>query len=477
MAISYREGETKVRPGLYQRQENVDQNTNILARDGICAIPIKASWGPLGKVLKNSNKVELKNNYGDGEYSADFTVPAAAEMFNGGAVTVYTYRLGTGGTAATAAFTEGLTATAKYPGKVSISVAVQNKLVDSTKKEFLVYFGNSLVESIDFKADTTAEGQNLIDAVAKKSKYVNVTVTPDGTAPTTVPIVQVASGALSGGADPTVQNDDYSKAFAALEPYYYNTIALDVDDDESTTKSLLLKSYISNAAELGKTCIGVVGEKVTVDFEDRLEHCRAFNTERIAYLGGGYMAGTDSFDGALSICRTAGYIASTPSNQSIVHKVIDGATELCETLTNAQYEEAINSGMLLLSMSADGSIWYDSGVNTLTVLDDDTQDAGWKKIKRTKVRHEAFDRIDRALAPKVGKVNPLSDGVADVIQSAQRVLDAMVNESKMYPGASFVEDPDRPVDADSAWFIIDTVDVDTLEKIYLTYRFHYSQNQ
>ena len=477
MAISYKEGEKKVRPGLYQRQENVDLNNNITARDGICAIPVKASWGPLGKVLKNNSKLDLKNNYGDGEYSANYTVPAAAEMFNGGASSVYTYRMGTGGTAASKEFTTGLTATAKYPGDVSISVAVQTKLADSSKKEFLVYFGNSLVESIDFKADTTAEGQNLIDAVAKESKYVTVTVTPEGSAPATVPVVAVAGGALTGGVDPTVQNEDYSKAFAALEPYYYNAIALDVDDDASTTKSLLLQSYIENSAELGKYCVGVVGEKVSVDFEDRLAHCRAFNSEKVVYLGGGYMAGTNNCDGALALCRTAGYIASTPSNQSIVHKVIDGATELCETLTNAQYEEAINSGMLVLSMDADGSIWYDSGVNTLTVLDEKTQDEGWKKIKRTKVRYEAFDRIDRTLAPKVGKVNPLSDGIADIIQSAQRILDAMVSENKLYTGASFVQDPDRPVDADSAWFIIDAVDVDTLEKIYLTYRFHYSQNQ
>lgn len=476
MAVFYKEGEVKKRPGVYQRYENTDVGATASARDGYCAIPVKASWGPLGKVVQNTSKLDLKKNYGDGEYSASFTVPAASEMFDGGASRVYTYRMGTGGKAASKEFTTGLTATALYPGDADISVATQVKLADSSKKQFLVYFGNALVETFDFDADTTSEGQNLIDAVTGESKYVVVSVTPEGSAPTTVPAVAVASGALTGGTDPSVQNGDYSAAFEAFESFYYNTIALDVDDDESVTKSLLLQSYMNRAYELGKQCIGVVGEKTTVDFEDRLAHARAFDDNTIVYLGGGYMAGSENEDGVMAICHTAGVIASTPSSQSIVHKVINGATELCETLSNSQYEAAIDSGMLMLSVSPEGAIRYDSGINTLITLDPETQDAGWKKIKRTKVRFELSDRLDRSLDPKSGNISNTSDGIADIIQTGQRVVDTMVNEGKLFSGASFVEDPDRPAEADSAWFIIDAVDVDTLEKIYLLYRFHYSQS-
>ena len=189
MAVFYREGETKKRPGVYQRHENIGLDTLVEARDGICAIPIKASWGPLGVVVTNTNKTMLKKNYGDGEYSADFTVPAAKELFNGGAVIVYTYRLGTGGTAASAEVTTGLTITAKYPGTAELSVAIQTKLADPKKKEVLVYFGTTLVESIDFKADATAEGQNLVDAVNEDSDYITAAETPEGTLPTVVPAV------------------------------------------------------------------------------------------------------------------------------------------------------------------------------------------------------------------------------------------------------------------------------------------------
>lgn len=478
MAVFYREGETKKRPGVYQRHVNIGLDTLVTARDGICAIPIQANWGPLGVVLKNNNKTDLKKNYGDGDYSATFTVPAAKEMFNSGAVTVYTYRLGTGGKAASKEVTSGLTITAKYPGDAAISVAIQAKLSDSTKKEVLVYFGTSLVESIDFLADATNEGQNLCDAVNADSDYITATETPEGTLPTTVSPVAVASGALSGGQNPTVQNTDYSNAFDAFEPYYFNTIALDKNDDASLTLSKLLHEYIKNAYTMGKLCIGVVGETSAVDFEDRAENAATFNDNKMVYLGNGYKAGNENKEGCLAICRTAGLIASTPSNQGITHLIIDEATDLCETLTYAQYEQAVDAGMLLFSMDPDGSIWYDTGINTLVNPDEETQDNGWKKIRRTKVRFEIIDRLDRTLGPKVGRVSNDSDGIADIIQSGQRVLDAMSGtEGKLYAGAEFVQDPDMPSEeGDSGWFIVRADDIDSLEKIYLQYQFRYSKN-
>ena len=470
MAVHYNAGETKKRPGVFQRNTNTGFNSNAGAKDGICAIPVQAAWGPLGKVVKNTNKADLVNNYGAGTYGAGYTIPAAAEMFNGNAAAVYTYRLGSGGTKGSKQIATDLTVTAKHPGAYPISVAVQEKLGDNTKKQLLVYAGTTLVETWDFAADTKAEGANLA-AAAATSKYVDVTGTAD-----TVAVLAAASGALEGGANPSVTNEDYSKAFAALEPYFYNTIALDVDDDENMTLSLLLQSYKKGAAQLGKYGIAVVGQKTSVAFDTRCAKARTFNDEKVAYLGGGWISGNEVKDGVLAICHTAGVIASTPSNQGITHSVITGATDLCEALTYSQYVQAIESGMLMVAMSPDGSIWYDSGVNTLIEPETGTQDEGWKKIRRTKVRHELYDRLDRALAPKVGRVSADSDGVADIVQTGQRVLDAMAAEGKLMAGAVFCEDPENPYTGDSAWFLVQCDDIDSLEKIYLHYQFRYSQN-
>lgn len=470
MAIFFNDGEVKIRPGVYQRHTNSGFNAPVSSQDGYCAIPVQATWGPLGKVVRNIVPNDLIKTYGSGTYGAGYTVPAAAAMFEGGASVVYTYRMGTGGAKASKEITSGLTATAKYPGTMAVSVAVQEKLGDSTMKKFQVYVGTSMVEQFVFAADGTAEGANLI-AAAADSKYVDVT----GEA-ATVPVLAVASGALDGGANPTVTNEDYSKAFAAFEPYWYNTIALDVDDTDMSL-SLLLSTYLANSYKLGKMGVAVVGEKTTVEFETRCAHAKAFNDCKVVYLGGGWISGTEVKDGVMAICYTAGLIAATPSNQGIVHTVINGATELCESLTNAQLEDAILSGMLMVSMSNDGSIWYDSGINTLVTPDEATQDLGWKKIRRVKVRFEMIDRLDRTLAPKVGRVPAGTDGIADIIQAGQRVLDTMANnEGKLQPGALFIEDTGNPATGDSAWFIIQADDNDSLEKIYLHFQFRYSQN-
>ena len=468
MAIFYNEGETKKRPGVYQRHTNVGTILEAGATDGICAIPVQANWGPLGKVVKNASASDLVKTYGSGEYGTGYTVPAATAMFSGGASTVYTYRMGKGGKAASYELTTGLTATAKHVGTMAISVAVQEKLGDSTKKQLHVYAGSALVETFTFNADGKAEGANLV-AAAAESKYVTIA----GEA-VTVPAVAVATGVLTGGENPTVTNADYSEAFAALETYYYNTIALDVNDDENMTLSLLLQAYLANAYKYGKLGIAVVGEKTSVEFATRCAHAKAFNDAKVVYLGGGFMSGTENKDGVLAICYTAGVIASTPSNQSITHSAIVGATELCESLSYAQYEEAIGAGMLLLSMSPDGVIWYDSGINTLVSPSED-QDDGWKKIRRVKTRFEIIDRMDRALTPKVGKVSADNDGIADIVQTGQRILDMMANEGKLMSNCLFLEDPDNPYTGDSAWFIIQADDIDSLEKIYLQYQFRYSQ--
>lgn len=470
MAVFYKEGERKTRPGIYQRHTNTGFDSLAGAQDGICAIPVRSTWGPLGKVIKNTLVNQLWSNYGSGTYGEGFTVPAAAAMFGGGASVVYTYRLGTGGKQASKVITEGLTVTAKYPGTMEIRVAVQQKIGDMALKHLLVYAGTTQVEVFEFAADGKTEGANLI-AAAAKSAYVTIAGAAE-----TVAVLAAASGALEGGEDPKITNADYSKAFAAFEPYYYNTIALDKDDDENMTLSLLLQEYLKNAYELGKLGIIVVGEKTSVAFEDRLAHARAFNDAKVVYLGGGYLAGSEDRDGVMAICHLAGVIAATPSNRGIVHTVIDGATDVCESLTYAQYEDAIRAGMLMVSLSPDGEIWYDSGINTLVKPEGGTQDDGWKKIRRTKTRFEMIDRLDRELMPKVGRVSADSDGVADVVQTGQRVLNAMVSEGKLFTGAKFVEDPANPFEGDSAWFIIQADDIDSLEKIYLQYQFRYSQN-
>ena len=44
MAVFFNEGEIKKRPGVFQRYSNTGFDALTGGRDGICAIPVQASW-------------------------------------------------------------------------------------------------------------------------------------------------------------------------------------------------------------------------------------------------------------------------------------------------------------------------------------------------------------------------------------------------------------------------------------------------
>lgn len=460
MGQFYKEGETKVRPGVYQRYSNRGK-TAITAMDGVVAFVMRASWGPVDTVTEHTNLDSLKETYGTGEGPA-----AAAELFAGGASKVYLYRpSGTGGEKGSVSIDEKLTVTARYPGEYPLKIKVQEPLADTTKKQLIVSEGTKILETHTVAAGET-EASLFAAIVTRDSQYVTAEVVSDGA-------VAAAEVELTGGTDGTVSIEDYTEGFYALESYRYNVLCTDSMAEELTA---VMQEYLEESEQNGKLRIGVVGADSETSFTERLKRAKALNSELFVFLGNGYVDAEGSRkEGVPAIAYTAGLIAATKSNQSIVHSAIEDAVDVTESFTDNQYCKAIESGLLLLSVGPDGEIWYDSGINTLTVLAKN-QDEGWNKIKRTKVRIELMDRLDRALAPKIGKVNCNADGIADVIQTGNGVLLAMSDEQKLMPGGRMYEDPDLPATPDSAWFIVDADDVDTLEKIYLHYRFRYSQN-
>lgn len=460
MGWFFKEGEQKARPGVYQRySKRGDAAETAATLDGINAFVMNAAWGPAGVVTTHVSEKSLRDTYGEGE-----SVDAAAEIFRAGATKLYVYRTeGTESAKGTTTVDEKLTITAKHPGERALKIKIQEKPDNAAKKQMIVIDGTAAKET--YTVDAGQQEASLFAAALKESKFVEAKLVEDGA-------VAATETPLSGGKNPTVTVADYMEGFYALEPYAYNVICTDSADSSVVS---MMREYVMEAAETGKLVIGVVGQSSETDFEDRLANAKECNSHGMVYLGNGYVdANQKPVEGVKAIAYTAGIISATPANQSIVHTVVEGAVDTVEKFENSQYETAIEKGMLLLSMGPDGQVWYDSGINTLNALAEN-QDEGWKKIKRMKVRTEMMYRIDRALAPKTGKVNCDPDGIADVLQTANGILGDMGDESKLRKGAVMYEDPENPYTSDSAWFIIEAVDIDTLEKIYLHYQFQYSQ--
>ena len=466
MSKFFTEGETKVRPGVYKRYFNAGASNGAAgAMNGVVAIAIQASWGPVGTVTTHTDASTIKETYGD--CTGVNVALKALEAVNavGTSPKIYVTRLqGTGGAAATATIGSVATVTAKHVGNYPLKVKVQAKLSDATKKEVIILSGNSQKEKFEFVTNESDESEAFVAALAD-SKFVTATKKSAG-------VISAQETELSGGTNPTCNNNDYLAGYEALEPYSYNVI---ISDSIESGVSSILKNYVDSAYMDGKNAIAVVGSASSVDFSTRKANAAAMNDEKVVYFGSGYkLADGTTVDGAEAVAYIAGLIAATPSNRSIVHTQISGSVDVTEKLTNSEYEEAINSGLLLLSIGPDGQVWVDSGINTL-ITPNENQDAGWKKIKRVKVRFELFDRIDKVLEPKIGKVNCDADGIAYLIQCGSDVVEQMKAEGGKIATGSFALDPNMGYQGDSSWFVIEIVDIDTLEKIYLHYQFKYSQ--
>jgi len=472
MASFFTIGETKTRSGVYYRYENSGTPPVAGADNGKVAAIFRSNWGPLGEARTLEGYNEIAKAYGDGGEAGTTVVPLNA--FKGGATIVHAIRVGTGGTNASYDIMDAadepkavVRLTMKYPGSRAFTVTIRPTAADATMTELLLCEGTDEIEKLDFSNSDNSVAALIAAFAAQGSEYFNLTKIADSEAA----LKTVTQAAVTGGTDPTVNNAAYDKAFELAEPYRWNVMAIDTDEP---TVHAMLQLYLSRVYQDGKFAMAAVGEPSTVPFETRLSHAQALNDYKMIYVGNGYTDTSGAtHEGYKAAAYIAGLVAGTPSNESITHTAISGATDLTERLTNSQYEKAIKAGMVTFSTSAAGIVWVEQGINTL-VSPGAKEDEGWKKIKRTKVRFELFQRINDTVEPLVGKVNNDPDGRATIIKLSNGVCNNMVAEKKLLTGAQVTIDPSNPPKGDSAWFVVRADDIDALEKLYYAFRFRFS---
>ncbi len=150
-----------------------------------------------------------------------------------------------------------------------------------------------------------------------------------------------------------------------------------------------------------------------------------------------------------------------------------GYAKPAEVLTNAQIEEALESGCIALTMNKQKQVVIEQGINTLVTPADD-EDEGWKKIRRVKVRYELIRRIMLSLEKL--HVDNDTPGRATVIATAYEVYSEMVGEGKLLEGGTVSLDTSHTPKGDSAWFVVECDDKDSLEKTYTTFKFRFAPN-
>lgn len=466
-------GETKVRPGEYHRFENAGGIPTAGATKGIVAGVIRANWGPLNKAVVFYPSTDVNAVFGKGQ-----TEDLISAMFEEGNSKGYFVRCGTGGTygsitlkdsAAEAA--DAVKITAKYVGARAFTVSIRDSLTNDAKRECIIYDGTTEFEKIEFtKGAEGSEAAALVAAFAASENFTAQKVA-DGSGT----LASVTQSAFTAGTNPTVDTEAYSTALNALEPHAFNVLCVDTED---VAVHAVVHSFIKRTYAAGSYPMTVLSEKSSTEntLDVRMQHASAFNDAKIIYvLNGGEDTRGNKKEGYINAARIGGIIAAVPSDQSVTHYVVSGYADIAETLTNTQIEKALLSGCIVLTKNSSGQVWIEQGVNTL-ITPSGNEDEGWKKIRRVKTRFELMQRIGDTTDALIGKINNDTDGRAAIVAAGQSVIDTMIAEKKLASGSTMTEDGTNPAKGDSAWFVIAVDDIDSIEKIYLTYRFRFSAN-
>ena len=460
MAGIFTDGIAEIRPGTYFNVNTDDGSSVVGAKDGITGVVFQGDFGPLNEVVKLTAEEGYYDTFGDGG-----NVDAIEYAFLGGAKEVLAVRVGAEGTPATVKLGEIATITAKYPGSREFSVSVKDSLTDDGKKEITFYSSNRRIESYTITKSTDKEGAALAEAM-KPSKRFSAAVNTDGQ------LANATQLKFTAGTNPTAEVENYSEGFEKLESQYMNALCVDTEDGEV---HLLLKAFLDRAYNNGFFACGFVAEAATEELEDRIENAAAFNDEKMVYVLNSRvsLSGTE-VEGYQTAAILAGMYASYPSNKALTHKLLPQVSELLEVLTPSQMEDAEQKGCLVLSRNPEGKVWVDNAINTLVSLPEN-KDAGWQKIRRTRTRFELMYRMNTTADKLVGNVDNDKNGRETVIANLNDVAAAMVQEQKLM-SCSVSEHPNKTSDADYAHFMVDVVDKDSLEHLYLYYTFRYSTN-
>lgn len=458
----FRLGEQKVRPGVYVRWYNDGGTSAFGGSTGVAAVVIKSNWGALEDVIQIDNLSQIDKLIGSGKGAE-----VVEQILKGGATEVLVVRAGLGGDHAEVSLkdTEGIDAlkiSTKYPTSRQFNVTIRESL-NQDEKEFVAYEGTRVIERFTFSKNGN-EADNLAEML-KSSEYFTSQALGS-----TDPIGTIVNEALTGGTDPDIVAKDYTDAFEILEKKFFDGITVDTED---ATIHASLNAFVNRSLQEGSRFIGVVGEKVSVPFNTRLENARGFNSFSMIYVGNGFVEAGKELDGALVAGRVLGEMVSGNYKDSLTKTEISATTGVFGELTPSEYIEAAKSGMMVFSESVNGLAQIDYGINTLVSPGVD-EDEGWKKIRRVRTRFELIDRIaftiDNAMRAGIDNNN---DGRQYIITLANGIINQMIADGGLESGEMIIDEANPP-HGDSVWYKFDNlVDLDGIEKVYLAFGFKY----
>lgn len=433
--------QNKIRPGVYIRFSSVPDNSLTIGERGVVTICEPLSWGPVAQVISVTADTDVTTI--TGYPMSDPKNRFLREIFKGTNRTdppreVLLYRPAVSSGAAASATISPLTVTAKYQGARGNDISVIITELTDPADTFTV---QTLVAGTIMDTQTVRTADELVS---------NDWVEFSGTGALTA----TASTPLTSGADGTVSATAYSSYLTAIEPYKFDVMIYDGTDP---TVQAAMESFIQRIADEAGQYAQLVASGLTnpdsrfvinVESGATLEDGTALTPAQVCWWAGGALAGAQY-------------------NESLTYAQYPGAVSVSPVMTNAEYEEALQSGEFVL-FADNGVVKVEQDINSLVTYTEDIGRVFHKNRVMRLCNTIANDLYAQFSANFIGQVNNNEDGRSRFktvivgylmdIQANNGIQNFTADDVQVLPGE----------DIDAIVVNIAIQPLDAVEKIYLS---------
>ncbi|EGO86262.1 phage tail sheath protein [Clostridium botulinum C] len=435
MASGYwSETDKPIRPGFYNRFKAAALARIEPGKRGIVAMPIKANWGPVKKVVSIKDEKDLIEKFGNDPKYTSYKLGRLALL--GQPKKLLLYRLAdknekvaniTLKDTTVSSAVEVLKLETIYPTTRDFNITVRTNIVDDSKTDIVVYEAAKQVYVFNGLSGTIEEIVTSINS-NEENKWLKATKLDEGNGK----LASVANQTLTGGDDGTksITNEHYLEAMSAFEGVKFNGFTLDGVTDSALQTSV--KAWVERNRKNGKKIRAYIGGKENEKITEANNRSKSFNYEGILNIGttGGILDGIE-----YTPAETAVYICALGEGQDLKECLCNQVTifeGVTKNLTNEEIKSALQDGTMIIRYD-DGAVVIEDDVNTLKRYGQE-QDDTWGYLRAIKF----MDAIDEDTSftgnrQYVGKVTNNRNGQLAVLCSLKQYFETLQSAELIEP--------------------------------------------
>lgn len=275
--------------------------------------------------------------------------------------------------------------------------------------------------------------------------------------------VQSVKFALQGGAKDVLvytmpdaaDAEDYDEMRNAFDTRPFNVFVFDGEYDAD--EQAATKAWVSRNRDEGKHFMVVIGGDAESDADPALGNARTtLNADDyIVNLINGVEVGENTYTSAEFAPYVAGLIAGTPINRAITYAQVP-VDDVTKRLTISEINAALQAGSLVLTHDG-AKVKVEQGLVSSK-----------KKIRSIRARQAISTDITRTAADNyIGKLDNNADGQASLIAAIYSYLERLEASNVLTNPFVGLDDQFESV-GDSVFLTISYVEVDSMERIFLT---------